>query len=409
MNKREKEVAELLLESEEEVLKELEKQYRKALNDINQRLRILQSDELTQSRVYRIEYQEALKKQVSSILEKLHGDEYTSIHKFLSDSYANGFLGSIYSMHGQGVPLIVPIDPKDAVKAVMTDTKLKKTLYDELGIDVNKLKRAVRAEISRGIASGMSYNEIARNLHNTTKAPLARARTIARTEGHRIQQASTFDAQHKAKGKGADVVKQWDATLDGDTRETHRALDGQIREVDEPFESGGMKAMYPGDFGDPAEDCNCRCVCNTRARWALDEDELKTLQERAKFFGLDKTENFEDFKKKYIKAAESIENSEKNGIIKEKKSLEIGFQFFANKGIYKQNNRELEKSVASWKRHIELHKRKVANPDQYDSGWDSKTEAHKAGLIKHWQHEIKTAEENVKDALEELKKRGETS
>lgn len=409
MNKREKEVAELLLESEEEVLKELEKQYRKALDDINQKLRILQSDELTQSRVYRIEYQEALKKQVSSILEKLHGDEYTSIHKFLSDSYANGFIGSIYSMHGQGVPLIVPIDPKDAVKAVMTDTKLKKTLYDELGIDVNKLKRAVRAEISRGIASGMSYNEIARNLHNTTKAPLARARTIARTEGHRIQQASTFDAQHKAKGKGADVVKQWDATLDGDTRETHRALDGQIREVDEPFESGGMKAMYPGDFGDPAEDCNCRCVSNTRARWALDEDELKTLQERAKFFGLDKTENFEDFKKKYIKSAESIENSGKNGIIKEKKSLEIGFQFFANKGIYKQNNRELEKSVASWKRHIELHKRKVANPDQYDSGWDSKTEAHKAGLIKHWQHEIKTAEENVKDALEELKKRGETS
>lgn len=107
-------------------------------------------------------------------------------------------------------------------------------------------------------------------------------------------------------------VPRWDS---GDTRETHRALDGKIREVDEPFESGGMKAMYPGDFGDPAEDCNCRCVSNTRARWALDEDELKTLQERAKFFGLDKTENFEDFKKKYIKSAESIENSGKNAII----------------------------------------------------------------------------------------------
>ncbi len=34
----------------------------------------------------------------------------------------------------------------------------------------------------------------------------------------------------------------------------------------------------------------------------MDEDELKTLQSRAKYFGLDKTENFEEFKEKYLKA-----------------------------------------------------------------------------------------------------------
>jgi hypothetical protein len=30
---------------------------------------------------------------------------------------------------------------------------------------------------------------------------------------------------------------------------------------------------------------NCRCTSNTRAKWALDEDELETLKERATFFG----------------------------------------------------------------------------------------------------------------------------
>jgi hypothetical protein len=64
--------------------------------------------------------------------------------------------------------------------------------------------------------------------------------------------------------------------------------------------------MYPGGFGDPAEDCNCRCVSLTRAKWALDKDELQTLKDRAKFFELDKTEDFNDFKKKYLKAAEEV-------------------------------------------------------------------------------------------------------
>ena len=105
--------------------------------------------------------------------------------------------------------------------------------------------------------------------------------------------------------------------LDGKTRPTHRKLDGQIREVDEPFEMDGKKAMFPGDFGDPAEDCNCRCASLTRARWGLDEDELKTLKERAKFFDLDKTKDFKDFKKKYLKAAaEPLENSSKSSTIK---------------------------------------------------------------------------------------------
>ena len=64
---------------------------------------------------------------------------------------------------------------------------------------------------------------------------------IARTEGHRIQVASNLDAMQAAKERGADVVKQWDATLDETTRERHRELDGQIREIDEDFEYSGAR------------------------------------------------------------------------------------------------------------------------------------------------------------------------
>ena len=290
------------LDAEKEVLKQLEKQYRTALNDINRKIEILQADELTQSRIYRIEHQKALKAQTEAILEKLHSDEYSTIEQFLSQSYTDAFVGVAYDLAGQGIPLIMPIDPREAVKAIQTESKISGTLYEALGVDTKNLKKSISAEISRGIAGGMSTNEIARNISNATKAPVSRAKTIVRTESHRIQQASCLNAQRTAKSKGANVVKMWDATMDGDTRPTHRHLDGQIREVDEPFEMDGKSAMYPGDFGDPAEDCNCRCVALTSARWALDEDELQTLQDRANRFGLDKTDSFEDYKKKYLDA-----------------------------------------------------------------------------------------------------------
>ena len=51
-----------------------------------------------------------------------------------------------------------------------------------------------------------------------------------------------------------------------------------------------------------------------RAKWALDEDELKTLQDRAEFYGLDKTKGFEDFREKYLKLPEDADKITSGGI-----------------------------------------------------------------------------------------------
>lgn len=316
MNKAEKEVIQSQLDNEKAVLLDLKRQYARALRDINDKIRMLQSDELTQSRAYQIQYQKALKAQIEAILDKLQGDEFSSIQDYLSHSYTEAYVGTMYGLHGQGIPIITPIDQRAAVKAVVTDSKLSTNLYAALGYDMDKLKKHVREEITRGLASSLPYDQIARNVSMFSTLPLANAKRIVRTEGHRIQQASTEDARQAAKAKGADVVKQWDASLDGKTRPLHRALDGQIRETDEPFEVNGIKVNIPGAFGDPSQDCNCRCVALTRARAALDADELATLKQRAEFFGLDKTESFEDFQKKYMKAAETVENTGKSGIIR---------------------------------------------------------------------------------------------
>lgn len=324
INKWEKEVQQSLLDSEEAAIKELEKQYARALKDITDKVKSFQADidlldqALSQdglddatkallqsqkrSKVYQQNYQKALKGQVSGVLDKLHGDNYATIDKYLKSCYETGYIGTMYDIAKQGVPIIAPIDQAAAVKAILTDSKIVEGYYNHLGVNYDKLKKTITQEISRGIASGLPYSDIARNINNVSGSGLYNAKRIARTEGHRIQQTSSRDAQYAAKKKGCDVVKQWDASLDGRTRDSHARVDGEIRELDEEFSNG---LMFPGDpSGSAAEVINCRCTSNTRARWALDDGELQTLKERAEYFGLDKTANFEDYKQKYLTVAE---------------------------------------------------------------------------------------------------------
>lgn len=307
MNKAQKEVLQTQLDDEQKTIKQLQRIYGQARKDCESKIRELSARtdlENIQTIVYQKQYQEAMKKQIEGIIDDLSGKQFTSVADYLQQSYYNGYVGVMYDLHQQGIPIIMPINQEQVVKALQTDSKLSKGLYDRLGEDVGYLKRSIRAELSRGIANGSTWNQmavhIAKGMNSPFKKAINNAIRISRTEGHRIQQRSALDAQFSAKAKGADVLKQWDSTLDNRTRPHHRRLDGQIRELEEDFEVDGITASAPGHFGRASEDCNCRCCLLQRARWALDEDELNELKERAAYFGLDKSSDFADFKQKYL-------------------------------------------------------------------------------------------------------------
>lgn len=316
MNKREKEIQQAYLNNEKAVLKKLEANYKDALGEINSKIEILMArqDADMQHVIYQVEYQKALKTQVQSILETLQANEFETLSEYLTKSYEDGFIGTMYNLQGQGIPLVFPIDQEQVVAAIQHETKLSESLYTALGKDVVDLRKKIAGEISRGISSGQMYNEIARNIAGWAMIPKNNAMRIARTEAHRIQCKASMNACNKAKEKGADVVKQWDSSLDGKTRPTHRELDGQIRELDEPFEVAGMKAMQPGDFNRPGEDINCRCAILQRARWNLDSDYTKWSADApividddgTTQFTIIEAKNYEDFKKVYTGLAAKI-------------------------------------------------------------------------------------------------------
>lgn len=309
LTKEQAEMMQISLDSEKKVLKELEKNYREAISEIEEKIAILQArqDADLQHVVYQIEYQKALKEQAKSALDKLHNSNFETISAYLTKSYETGFIGTLYDMQGQGVPLMIPLNPENMIRAITEKTKLKTSLYEELGFDIKQLSKQISSEISRGFARASTYKEIARGIEEHAGVSKNNSMRIARTEAHRIENEAIADCQEEASKKGADIVRIWSAALDGRTRPTHRKLDGQIREVGEPFEVDGMKVMQPGGFGIASEDINCRCRLNGRARWTLDKKALETLQQRAEFFGLDKTDSFEEFKKKFLNLPEGAD------------------------------------------------------------------------------------------------------
>ena len=301
MNKRQKQVQHSLLKNELAVIKQLEDSYEQAVKDIDSvitRLLARKDTENLQSIIYQVKYQTALKKELEDFLRVLHTNNYTLINDYLQDCYRESHIGTLFDIQGQGVPLILPLEQEQMISAITLNSKLSEPLYNALGYNVEVLKIDVMREISRGIAQSLSYQEMARNLKTTTNVDFNKCLRITKTEGHRVQCESAFNVQVRAKAKGANIMKQWDSTLDSRTRPLHQKVDGEIVDVEEKFSNG---LMYPGDpDGTAKEVVNCRCVLLQRAKWALTDEEFTKMNgETNELQHFESVNDYEEFKNKF--------------------------------------------------------------------------------------------------------------
>lgn len=100
-----------------------------------------------------------------------------------------------------------------------------------------------------------------------------RGETIARTESLTALNAGRTESFRQAAAQAGvepgNITRVWSATMDGRTRETHSAMNGQVvRGLYLPFTTPrGARMMFPGDtsMGAPAsETISCRCMASMR-------------------------------------------------------------------------------------------------------------------------------------------------
>lgn len=120
----------------------------------------------------------------------------------------------------------------------------------------------IRLELTEGVADGESIPQLAKRIDNLYLEQIIpnRSTNIVRTE---VVAASNYGSHEAAKQSGLTLKKVWLATDDTRTRPTHEDADGQEVDIDEPFEVGGEKLLFPGDtsLGASAQEvCQCRCT-----------------------------------------------------------------------------------------------------------------------------------------------------
>lgn len=113
--------------------------------------------------------------------------------------------------------------------------------------------------------------------------------------------------------------------------------------------------MQPGDFGDPAEDCNCRCALLQRARWALGNDYTKWSPDApveisdngtTQFVNVD-AKNFTEFKGIYqdITGQMTMNMENNNSVHTQDNTHKISEKRKTSEGIFDTYNNEKGDSI----------------------------------------------------------------
>jgi HK97 family phage portal protein len=125
------------------------------------------------------------------------------------------------------------------------------------GASVPEMEKSLDLLFRQWIDGDVTGEEAERTLFAELRLPPYRLETIARTETMRMSNAGAA-ALYKDWGVHQ---KEWLATNDLRTRDTHRQANGQVVEIDGTFDVGGAALRQPGDPRGPLEETiNCRCT-----------------------------------------------------------------------------------------------------------------------------------------------------
>lgn len=127
------------------------------------------------------------------------------------------------------------------------------------GERIERINRTTQKKIGKLLArhmeSGSSLGVIKRDLRTMYGMSAKRAMDVATTEITRASNFGSWQGYHQVGVK----QKEWLATEDSHVRDTHKGLDGEVVGINEEFVTENGSAQFPGDFGIPEEDINCRC------------------------------------------------------------------------------------------------------------------------------------------------------
>lgn len=204
--------------------------------------------------------------------------DYTHANQ-ISESIINGYMPEVYAcghnwgayeteiLHGLSAQINFTLYDKYTVERLIRtkNVSLLPEYPPEYVLNIPKSmrwnKQQLNSAVLQGILQGDTIDEIADRLQAVTNMNKNAAIRNARTMTTSAENGGRMASYQEAKEQGIELQKEWTATLDSRTRDTHRDVDGEIVPEHKLFSNG---CRYPGDpRADPAEIYNCRCCISS--------------------------------------------------------------------------------------------------------------------------------------------------
>lgn len=197
---------------------------------------------------------------VNAINEKEMKLLLTKIYVEVMETFGNQLMEQFKKDAGNHMETKAPLIPLETIFKVF-DKLVQKFIATTVGkkvVNISKTtEKKIRNIIKIGEAAGESIDQIATRLDALYLDQIIpnRSEVIARTE---VIGASNAGNSFAADQTGLKLNKEWLATRDDRTRETHETIDGE-KQVKSDLYSNGL--MFPGDpNGEAKEVIQCRCT-----------------------------------------------------------------------------------------------------------------------------------------------------
>lgn len=252
-----KEVRRILRESHREVISRIEELF----------LKHSENGALSRKDVYAYNRLIKLEDEIAKNLHEAGVEVNRQSRSLLNKTFQQTFLKGIEGTEKLGIKFGEYKVPTEVLQANLYNPMDRIKWSTRSQAHVQNYVDRIRNEISRSIVQGDSYYDTALRINRLGEKLYYDIVRIVRTEQHRVQSAAvnySFEVSQKAaERQGLRLAKQWVAAQDNRTRDEHDELDGQLADEEGYFEVDGMRAQYPGGFGIPEMDINCRCSIAT--------------------------------------------------------------------------------------------------------------------------------------------------
>ena len=187
------------------------------------------------------------------------------INGYMPDVFAVGYNYSLYQGEiAGGIQTSFTLYDRDTVMRLMKEEPELLPVEAKINVPEDMLwnTKQLTSAMTQAIVQGEAIEDIAERLVSSVAGMNERvAIRNARTATTSAENGGRYNGYRRLKSAGVDMTVEWQATLDGRTRHTHRLLDGQRRDVDKPFEVDGQKILYAGDpYAPQGLIWNCRCT-----------------------------------------------------------------------------------------------------------------------------------------------------